>query len=205
MAFNLPLGRFGTPFDRLKILKPLHNVGETHACCQCTGGCRQSIQNVVPTGNFQLAGQSSVGCCQLKRPSAVDPGNVVRLHITLCETKRQYLAIGRQLLPKFGIQVLRRKHSHAICRQAPNHFTIFKGHSFHRGHEFLVLTLRVVHQTNGGLRKTGQHLNLTRVVHAQLHHRTAMFWAQIEQSQWHTNFIVQVALCRQRGACCIGP
>ena len=129
----------------------------------------------------------------------------MRLHITLREAKSQYLANARQLLPKFGIQVLRRKHSHAIGGQTPNHFTIFEGHSFHCGHEFLVLTLRVVHQTNGGLRKTGQHLNLTRVVHAQFDHRTAMFWAQIEQSQWHTNFIVQVALCRQRGACSIGP
>ena len=146
-----------------------------------------------------------MGCCQLKRPSAVDPGDVVRLHITLCETKSQYLAIARQFLPKFGIQVLRRKHCYAIVRQAPNHFTIFEGHSFHCGHEFLVLTLRVVHQTYGGLRKTGQHLNLAWVVHAQFDHRTAMFWAQIEQSQWHANFIVQVALCRQGGACSIGP
>ncbi len=138
-----------------------------------------------------------MGCCQLKRPGTIDPGNVVRLNITLCEAKRENPTSACQLLPKFGVRILRRKYRDAIGRQVSNHFTIFEGHSFYRGHEFLVLTLGVVHQTNGGLRVAGQYFNLTRMIHAQLHHCTAMLRAQIEQSQWHTNFIVQVALCRQ--------
>ena len=67
-------------------------------------------------------------------------------------------------------------------------------HGLDGAHELLVLTLRVVDQSHGGLGQLGQVGDLTGVVHAQLDHGHAVVGAQIEQGQGHANVVVQVAL-----------
>jgi hypothetical protein len=62
-------------------------------------------------------------------------------------------------------------------------------------HELLVLALRVVDQRHRGRAPARQHLDLARVVHAELDHRHAVqARAQAQQRQRHADVVVQVAL-----------
>ena len=120
------------------------------------------------------------------------------LYITCFKTKRDDLTLARQIAPQTCVCVCSRKNCHTIERQGANDFSVFTGHSFNSGHEFLVFALCVVDQTHGRLGNARQHFYFAGVVHAQLNHRTTVRDSQVEQSQWHANLIVQITLSRHR-------
>jgi hypothetical protein len=75
---------------------------------------------------------------------------------------------------------------------------VFAGDGLDGRHVLQVLALGVVDQGNGGRRHARQQGNFARVVHAHLDNRGLMRGAQAQQSQWHPDVVVEVALGGQR-------
>ena len=109
--------------------------------------------------------------------------------------RKAHLGSGTcQVLPQRGKGILRRKHRHTVFGKCCQHSAVFLRHRLHCGHEFLVLTLGVVHQGHRGLGHRGKPRDFSGVVHAQLDHCDAVVRAQTQQREWHPDFIVEVAL-----------
>ena len=94
--------------------------------------------------------------------------------------------------------VVCREYSHTCGWQCTEGSAIFLRDRVHAHHEFLVLALGVVDQGHTGLSHRSQTSNFAGVVHAQLHHRTAVVGTQTQQGLRHANLVVQIAQGRQR-------
>ncbi|MDT4834126.1 hypothetical protein FQZ97_677600 [compost metagenome] len=106
----------------------------------------------------------------------------------------QYALPRGQFAPDPGVVVVAGEHRHAVAAQGRDHLAVFARHRFHRGHEFLVFALGVVHQRDGGLGERGEIGDFAGVVHAQLDHREAVVLAQAQQRERHADVVVQIAL-----------
>ena len=95
--------------------------------------------------------------------------------------ERQHRAFTRQAAPQGGEGLVGREHGHTVVRQRQDHLAVFQRHGFHRGHELLVLALRVVHQCHRGCGQGRELRDLARVVHAELDHRAAVAGMQPQQ------------------------
>ena len=94
---------------------------------------------------------------------------------------KTHLAAGTgQALPDGRVGIVGRVHRHAVGGQCGNDGAVLVGHRLDAGHEFLVLTLRVVDQGHGGLGDVGQLGDFARVVHAQFQHRDTVAGAQTQ-------------------------
>ena len=121
----------------------------------------------------------------------------------------QVRAAAGQRQPQRRMGVVGREHGHAGRAQGFDGAAVFARHGFHRGHEFLVLTLGVVDQGHRGRGDARQQRDFARVVHAQFHHAGLVpalgVLAQAQQRQRHADVVVVVAFGGQRIVAQPGP
>src|SRR5690606_4473259 len=84
-----------------------------------------------------------------------------------------------------------------VLRQLGEHAAVLAGGRLDRGHELLVLALRIVDERDPRLRDAGEPGDLARAVHAELDHRGSMAGPQAEDRQGHPDLVVEVAGRRQ--------
>ena len=80
----------------------------------------------------------------------------------------------RAFAPNMRVCIVRWKHHHTALSDTVNHIGVLQGNGFNRLHELLMLALGVVDDRNRRLGNWCQLRGLTRVVHAQLNHRTVV-------------------------------
>jgi hypothetical protein len=142
------------------------------------------------------------GGVQLQRPVVAAPARAAGHVGFALERKAQVRAAAGQLQPDGGAHVLGREDGAAAGRQCADDLAVLARHGLDRGHELLVLALRVVDEGHGGRGHGGQRRDLARVVHAQLDHgdavRERVVMPQAQERQRHADLVVEVALGGQR-------
>ena len=198
MAGQRQLQRTRAALDRLEGRQTRRNGGQRHTCGQRASGSGQRVVDVVATGHTQGKLQRARRRCGLHLPAAPGPVGAAGDIGGAGHCKGDDAARTGQRAPQRRVRVIRRKHGHTCIRQGADHRAVFTCDGFHGGHEFEVLTLRVVDQRHRWLRHGRQFGDLAGVVHAQLNHAQLMTCAQTQQGQRHANVVVEIAFSGKR-------
>ena len=117
----------------------------------------------------------------------------------LVKTKITHLAVTGGRAPDRSMHIISIDDRDAVSRQRLDQTGMFVGNISDRSHEFLVLALRVVDDSDGRPGDLRQFRRFTRMIHANLDHTHAMRRAQRQQRQRQADVVVEIAACCQHG------
>src|SRR5471030_22375 len=100
--------------------------------------------------------------------------------------------------PDAGVFVVGRENGRAVGGQRVNHRCMFQRHRFNRRHEFLMLALRVVDDSDSRRGDLAERFGFARMIHAEFDHRQLVRFVQPKQRQRQADVIVEIPAVASR-------